>query len=183
MRNLLRRPVGRVLFMLCFSSAALAEEAQSSARAACAVAGRAVMTQIDINAAPKQVWAVLVDFPSAPSWNPFIRSISGAPERGERLKVEIAPPGRSEMRFEPLVLEAKPAVELRWRGSFLTETVFAGEHAFCLEQTSAKTTRFTQSEIFSGLIAPFIMDEAGLETTRAGFEAMNEALKRRAEQR
>jgi hypothetical protein len=40
-------------------------------------------------------------------------------------------------------------------------------------------TRLTQSEEFSGLLVPFTATV--LERTRAGFEAMNEALRARAE--
>src|SRR3972149_2322813 len=33
---------------------------------------RVIHTEIQINAAPESVWAVLIDFPSYPQWNPFI---------------------------------------------------------------------------------------------------------------
>ncbi|MGA8171248.1 MAG: SRPBCC domain-containing protein [Methylocystis sp.] len=140
-----------------------------------------IETRIEINAPPERVWAVLTDFREMPSWNPFIRSIAGPLTAGERLNVLIEPPGRSSMSFKPVLLAAKPARELRWRGSFLAESLFAGEHFFLIDRRSAQNTLMRQGETFSGLLAPLIMNGAMLQATRAGFVAMNEALKRRAE--
>ena len=66
-------------------------------------------TTIDIDATPEDVWAVLSDLPSYPSWNPFIREASGQLAAGERLDVTMQPDGGRAMRFRPTVLEAEPA--------------------------------------------------------------------------
>lgn len=142
---------------------------------------REIKTQIEINAAPERVWAVLTDFEQAPSWNPFIRSMTGPLAEGRRIEVLIQPPGQSAMTFKPMLLTVKPARELRWRGSLVLPGVFDGEHAFLLDEIAPQKTRLTQSETFSGLLAHLIMSDSMLQATRAGFIAMNEALKRRAE--
>ena len=60
-----------------------------------------IETDIDINAPASQVWgALLTDFARMPSWNPFIKSISGNLVQGARLAVHIAPPGSSGMHFQ-----------------------------------------------------------------------------------
>lgn len=46
-----------------------------------------LQTEVEINAGPERVWAILSDFASYPEWNPFIRFIRGVPEKGERLEV------------------------------------------------------------------------------------------------
>ncbi len=142
---------------------------------------REIMTNVEIAAPPARVWAILTDFPTMPSWNPFIRSISGDLAEGARLDVTIAPPGQVAMKFSPTLLAVRKAQELRWRGSLIASGLFAGEHSFLLETGAGETTHFTQSEHFSGLLAPMLMNEARLAATRAGFEAMNAELKRRAE--
>ena len=54
-----------------------------------------------------------------------------------------------------------------------------GEHSFVLTAEPDGTTRFTHSERFTGtLVALF---EGATANSRAGFEAFNEALKRRVE--
>ncbi|MGJ0532532.1 SRPBCC family protein [Methylocystis sp.] len=37
-----------------------------------------IETQITVEAPPTRIWRILTDFPTMSSWNPFIRSISGA---------------------------------------------------------------------------------------------------------
>jgi hypothetical protein len=42
------------------------------------MAERRIETSIEIEASPKKVWSILTDFAGMASWNPFIKSISGA---------------------------------------------------------------------------------------------------------
>ncbi len=56
--------------------------------------------------------------------------------------------------------------------------IFSGEHRFILTSAGAGT-RVVQSEIFRGLIIPFI--GTAITAAQASFEQHNEALKRRAE--
>ena len=42
-----------------------------------------IETKIRINASPKQVWDVLIDFERYPEWNPFIKSIKGIAIKGD----------------------------------------------------------------------------------------------------
>jgi uncharacterized protein YndB with AHSA1/START domain len=88
-----------------------------------------VRTEIEIEAAPERVWSILLDFPSHPDWNPFIRSINGVAKVGGRLTVSIQPQGGKSMTFRPTVLAIMPNRELRWLGRFLLPGIFDGEHA------------------------------------------------------
>lgn len=142
---------------------------------------RTITTEIEIAAPVDRVWVILTDFPSMGSWNPFIRSITGRLAAGERLDVQIAPPGRKPMRFRPVLLVVEAARELRWRGSVGVRGLLDGEHTFQLLKISDNRTRLLHAERFSGLLVPLIMRGALLDATRNGFVAMNEALKRRAE--
>ena len=84
------------------------------------------------------------------------------------------------MTFRPKVLVAKPNAELRWLGRFLMPGLFDGEHYFVLSQLGENRTRFVHGERSSGVLVPLV--KSNLESAiRAGFEAMNEAMKRRAE--
>ena len=140
---------------------------------------RELRTEIEIDAPPEQVWRVLTDFGSYPEWNPFIRSIEGRPQVGERLKVRITPPDSRAMTFRPTVLAAEPERELRWLGRVLVRGLFDGEHRLALEPLEDGRSRFTQSERFSGLLGGLL--GRALNATERGFNQMNEALKRRAE--
>ena len=58
--------------------------------------------------------------------------------------------------------------------------MFDGEHGFRIVPEDVGRCRFEQFETFTGLLAGPIMWMVG-EATRQGFEAMNRALKARAE--
>ena len=59
--------------------------------------------------------------------------------------------------------------------------IFDGEHRFRIEPLGQDRVRFVQEERFTGLLAPIILRFVERGTTQ-GFEAMNQALKARAEQ-
>jgi hypothetical protein len=140
---------------------------------------RTISHTIEIDAEPDAVWRQLADTASYPDWNPFVRRLAGRLEEGERLEVEIEPPGGRAMTFKPSVLAARPGRELRWLGRFLVRGLFDGEHSFEIEPLGGGRSRLTQAERFSGvLVRPF---GGTLEKTRRGFEAMNQALKARVE--
>jgi hypothetical protein len=141
--------------------------------------GRQIETMIEIDAPAARVWTLLTDFGRMADWNPFITAISGELREGARLAVRIAPPGKAAMRFAPVVLAARPAEELRWRGSVLVRGLLDGEHYFLLEPLGDGRTRLTQGERFSGVLAGLI--GGMLPATLRGFEAMNATLKAQAE--
>lgn len=51
---------------------------------------RELRREIEIDALPERVWAVVTDFAAYPEWNPFIRRISGElqPQGGARMKLQ-----------------------------------------------------------------------------------------------
>ena len=137
-------------------------------------------TQIDIDAAPERVWEVLTDFPAHPQWNPFIREIAGEVREGAGLVVVLGPPGGKPMTFRPTVVQAEAARAFAWLGTLGAPWIFRGEHRFRLEPLPDGGTRLHHGEVFGGLLVPLM--RRSLETdTRAGFEAMNAALKARCE--
>lgn len=141
---------------------------------------RELRTDIRISAPAETVWRILTDFSRYPEWNPFIKSVGGTAEEGAQLQIRLEPPGGRGMSFKPTVLRVVPRRELRWRGRLLFPGLFDGEHIFLLEEGEGGSVRFVQSEVFRGVLVPVLWPFTG-DSTRAGFEAMNEAIKRRAE--
>jgi hypothetical protein len=138
-------------------------------------------SEIDIQASAERVWQILTDFSSFSQWNPFIRQASGNAILGEKLKVMIQPSGASAMTFRPTVLKAEPQRELRWLGHLLIPGLFDGEHIFTIESLGPDRVRFTQSEIFNGILVLLLARSLDAGTQR-GFAEMNQALKEKAEQ-
>ena len=139
---------------------------------------RRIDTEILIAASPERVWSVLTDFGAYPQWNPFIESIEGIPEWGQRLTVHIHA-GEARHVFKPVLLQATAPRRLRWLGRVAVPGLFDGEHDFELQMEQGGT-RFLQSESFQGFLVPLLWRKVE-PPTRAGFEAMNRALKARAE--
>lgn len=137
-------------------------------------------TSVEIAAPVERVWSILCDFVAYPEWNPFITSIEGRQRRGARLMLRIEPPGQAPVSFRARLLRIRRRRELRWRGQLLAPGLFDGVHSFTLEVLPDNRCRFHQLEEISGVLAP-MLGPGLLETTRAGLEAMNQALKARAE--
>ena len=140
-----------------------------------------IQHSLDISAPIARVWEILSDFPAYPSWNPFIRSISGAQTAGSRLKVTIQPQGGRPMTLAPTLLNFSPLKEFRWKGQLLVPGVFDGEHYFQLRERVEGGVCLTHGEIFSGFLVPLAFRGALRSGTELGFQAMNQALKQRAE--
>jgi hypothetical protein len=140
---------------------------------------RTIHTEIAITAPAARVWDILMATGQWPEWNPFAK-VSGRFAVGERLEVEISPPGRKPMKFTPTVVRLEAGRELRWLGHLGLPGIFDGEHGFRVVPESEGRCRFEHFELFRGLLAGPILWLAG-DATRGGFEAMIRALKARAE--
>src|SRR5918994_3392641 len=133
---------------------------------------RELRREIDIDAPPAAVWAVLTDTRSYSEWNPFMPHLAGELREGARLEVRIEPPGGRAMTFKPAVRAVEPNRELRWLGHLLVPGIFDGEHSFTIEPLEENRVRFLQREAFKGLLVPLFA--RSLETnTQRGFEEMN----------
>jgi hypothetical protein len=139
-------------------------------------------TQIEIEAPAERVWKLLTDFDSFPQWNSFIPRLSGEPVEGSKLEVDLRPPGGRGLTIRPTVLKSEPNREFRWLGHLGMPGLFDGEHSFVIEPVDGNRVRFHHGERFTGVLTPLVLRFVG-ESTKQGFEAMNRALKERAESR
>lgn len=135
-----------------------------------------IKTEIAINASPQKVWTTFINFEEYPHWNPFIKSIKGQIDIGEKIVVNIEPSGAKGMTFKPTVLTFIKHKELSWMGVLLFKGLFDGKHKFELIDNKNGTTIFAQSEIFKGILVPFFKKQLN-KNTKNGFREMNEKLK------
>jgi hypothetical protein len=136
-------------------------------------------TEIDIDAPTEVVWQVLTDLDRYPEWNPFITSAAGSAEVGEKLVAHLDPPGGKAMTFKPRVTEVEAGETFEWLGTLGLSGVFDGRHRFEVE-ASPTGSKLIQSESFDGVLVRFMRKSLDNQT-KAGFQAMNSALKARAE--
>lgn len=137
-------------------------------------------TEIEIAAPAEVVWQILTDLGRYPEWNPFIRQARGEARIGARLEVHLQASGGRVTILRPTVQKVVPNREFRWLGHLLIPGLFDGEHIFTIGVLGEGRVRFVQREEFRGLLVPLLLRLVGADT-RNGFEAMNRALKTRAE--
>lgn len=140
---------------------------------------KSIETNINIKATPEKIWNILMDFENYGTWNPFIQSIKGERSLGKQLEASIGL-GEKGMTFKPIVQVVEKNREFEWLGSLLMKGIFDGRHSFVLEPISETETKLIHSESFSGIFSGIILKMIK-EDTEKGFKAMNEALKKRAE--
>jgi len=143
--------------------------------------GKQLTSRIDIDAPPEQVWQVLSDFAAYPQWNPFITRADGEAQPGSRLVMRMQPVGARGVTLRPTVVEATPGHRLRWLGRYGIRGIFDAEHSFTITPRAQGGVRLSQDERFTGILVP-LMSRSLDRHTQPAFEAMNVALKDRAEQ-
>ena len=134
----------------------------------------------EIDAPASAVWDALTDLARFAEWNPFIRTASGTPAVGARLRVRVQSSLPFRLVFRPTVLALEKDRELRWRGHFGARWLARGDHTFTIRPSGDGRVRFEQREVFAGLV-PRLAARRLERETRRGFDAMNRALKERAE--
>ena len=134
-----------------------------------------VITQVAIAAPRAKVWAVLTDFASYPSWNPFIRRLDGKVAVGETITADLHTTNLKPRTVEAKILIVDPEKQLRWLGRL--PGLFSGEHYWILKDRADGGTDVIQGESFKGVMVPFIKPER----LRVDYEAMNTAMKARVE--
>ena len=138
-----------------------------------------IHTEVDIEAPPEAVWRILTDLDRYSEWNPFVVSSRGTVGIGEPLTNRLQPAGGKPRTFKPTVTIVDPPRTFEWLGHLGFPGIVDGRHRFELIATP-NGTRLIQAEHFSGLLVRFIRRSLD-DSTAGGFDAMNSAMKRRAE--
>ena len=137
-------------------------------------------TEIDIQASPETVWQILMDFNTWQEWNPFIHTVVGKPEVGQRVDITVRTATPKKMILHCTIIKIEPNRELRWKYHVFLPGLFRGEHSFILEPRDDGSIHFVDREIFNGLLVP--LQAKNIDThSKRGFEDMDQALKIRAE--
>lgn len=140
---------------------------------------RWIRSEIEIDAPAERVWKAFTDFPSFPSWNPFIRKAKGQLAPGKRLKIQLQL-GRRLVTFRPRVVLVDEPRELRWLARQWIPGLFDVDRRFVVEPLGTSRSRFVQSERATGILAPLLMPVMRGRILN-GYHASNVAFKHRVE--
>ena len=129
-----------------------------------------------IAASPETIWAILIDAPRYPEWDPGVDRIEGTIAAGEKITAYTKlSPGRA---FPVKVTEFVPGKKMIWSGG-MPMGLFKGERTFTLSPQGNGTIEFTVHEVFSGLLLPLI--GRSIPDLTLSFEQFATGLKNRAE--
>jgi hypothetical protein len=147
-----------------------------------------LQTQVEINAPAREVSAILYDFADYPKWNPYITKVDGTVAEGNQIYLTLKPEGKPEITGGATILSATED-HLSWEGSGLSGIesgsismsipgILSARHDFVIQELGPDRTLFLNTDKMSGAAVP-VFD---LKPIKAGLDAMNEALKKRAEE-
>lgn len=147
---------------------------------------REIRTTADIHAGAAQVWQVLADIGRYHEWNPYITRAEGRLAVGASLTLQLDPPGGSPLTVRPVVLEVESPRELRWLWAQGFSGMCDSEECFVVVPKGENRTHVIHRLTCTGLALSLpgigAATVARLETNvREGMEAMNRALKARAQ--
>jgi hypothetical protein len=144
------------------------------------VGHRLIKTETVIYAPAERVWAAMTDFASFPAWNPFLVKAQGSLEPGEKLKIQLRLDHGLRMTFRPRVTVVEPARQLRWLARLGAPGVFDVDRAFQITPRDGGVL-FAMSEECTGWLTGVLFATNLEAQLYRGYDAFNEALRRRVE--
>jgi len=135
--------------------------------------------RLGVQAPASVIWDVISDVESWKDWNPLYPAAEGQLRFEARLTLTLALPGREPQVIHPIIEAWTPNELIHWRLKLLGGLVRTTRY---LEIDALTETGciFSNGELFEGRLGPFIARRMA-PALRAGFAAMGEAVKARAE--
>ena len=136
--------------------------------------------RIGIQTPPEVIWEIVSDLSRWHEWNPLHPKAEGVLRIGSVLTLELALPGETTQIIQPTILDWVPNEQIHWK--LVSKRGFLKSiHYIEIEQLSPASCIFSNGEIFDGLLAAGAVKRMRGKL-RAGFTAMGEAVKARAEE-
>jgi len=141
--------------------------------------GVRIEDRIGVQAPAELIWEIVRDLHLWEEWNPTYTRAVGEVRIGEILTLDLALPGQPVQQIRPRVMEWVPNEQLHWQLKLMGGMIKTVRY---IEITSLSEAGciVDNGEIFGGLMGPSLGKRMG-SVVRRGFQAMNEALKARAE--
>ena len=141
--------------------------------------GFRVEDRIGVQAPAEVIWEIVHDLSRWHEWNPTYIQAEGQIRIGETLTMTLALPGEPHQVIKPKVLEWVPNEQLHWRLTFMGGLIKTLRYVEITPLSEAGCI-VDNGEIFGGLMGSSLGKRMG-RVVRRGFQAMNVALKERAE--
>jgi hypothetical protein len=135
--------------------------------------------RIGVRAPAEAIWSLVAEIDAWPAWNPLYPRAQGRLRIGERLDLDVALPGRPLQTIRPVIVDWVPNEQVIWRLSMLGGLAKSIRYIE-IDQLTETGAILSNGEIFDGLLGPWLARRMR-GPLKAGFAAMGEAIKARAE--
>jgi hypothetical protein len=135
--------------------------------------------RIGVRTPPDVIWSVISDIQGWRDWNPLYPRAEGALRIGSQLDLDLALPGQKLQTIRPVILDWVPNDQIHWRLTMFGGLVRTTRYIE-IEALTETGCIFSNGELFSGMLGPTAAKRMAKQI-RAGFAAMGEAVKARAE--
>ncbi|RCK62381.1 hypothetical protein Cantr_09355 [Candida viswanathii] len=143
-----------------------------------------IETNIIINADPKTVRSVFLDYQNFPKWNPLFTSFAKYTNKsdpslnvGDELQIDLKLKGMNHTSTMYPVILVNTEKEFTWRGQLVSSWLFGGTHLFKFDSIDDDKTVFEQSEEFTGILVVVFWLFGVFGKTKESFIGLNESLK------
>jgi uncharacterized protein YndB with AHSA1/START domain len=137
--------------------------------------------KVQIAAPASFVWDVLVDYANYPEWNPYTIEVTTTLEVGTPIDLTLPAPDGSDKTFvnREYIRVVDPPRHLRYDTGEEMTGIFAVRDQW-IEASSSTSCEYHTTDAISGRYADAVMEQTGA-WVKQGFDAVAEALKKRAE--
>lgn len=141
--------------------------------------GFRIEDRIGIQAPAEVVWEIVHHLPAWTEWNPTYPRAEGEIRIGNVLVLDLALPGQDKQEIKATVLDWVPGEQLHWQLRLVGGLIRTLRYIEITPLTDEGCV-VDNGELFAGLMGPSL-GKRMRGPVRRGFQAMNEALKARAE--
>ena len=141
--------------------------------------GYRIESRVGVQAPAEVIWELVYDIERWADWNPTYAWKAGRIGLGEVLTLDLKLPGQPDQEIHPKVLEWAPPSQLHWQLTMLGGMIKTLRYIE-IDPLAEEACVVDNGELFSGLMGPSLGKRMS-GPVRRGFQAMNEALKARAE--
>ncbi|MDF3932873.1 SRPBCC domain-containing protein [Pseudomonas citronellolis] len=137
---------------------------------------------VEIAAPAELVWAVLVDLPRYPQWNPYTVKVESSLRLGEPVNLFLPDPTRPGELLQVIeqLASFEPPRLLAWEMHASADNPDAARREQIIEATGPASCRYHTTDQFLGATADTVMAMHGA-WVKQGFDAVALAVKARAE--
>lgn len=136
--------------------------------------------KIRINAPIEKVWAILLDLPRYPEWNPFTYRVDSTLAIGAPVDLYVRMRKRGERVQREYVRTVQAPTTLSWGMTMGHAVVLTALREQKLERIDAQSCSYQSTDAFRGALTPLVTYLFG-EDIDEGFNAVARALKAHAE--